>query len=168
VHDACLRLLAARPRSRSELESRLRSKGAPDAVTAEVLDRLAGAGLVDDTAFADSWVRARHQYSGRGRRALAHELRGKGVADDVVAGALEQVDDESEAERARELARRAVGRRAVPEDAAGRAALVRRTVGMLARRGYGAADSLRITREEVVRAAGEHVDDEDDLLPDPE
>lgn len=152
AHDACLRLLATRARSRRELAQRLHTRGCEPAVAEEVLDRLAAVGLVDDAAFADSWVRQRHEHSGRGRRALAHELRGKGVADETAATALAQVDDEAEQERARELVARKLRSRDVPPPGPERTALVRRLVGMLARRGFAPGAALAVVRAELAAA----------------
>lgn len=136
VHEACLRLLAARPRSRHELAQRLARRGADPEVVARVLDRLAEVQLVDDAAFARTWVQNRHSFSGKSRRALAVELRAKGVASDDAAAALEQVDPESERARAVQLVERKLRTLVVPSGAAGAGAAARTLSGMLARRGY--------------------------------
>ncbi len=136
AHEVCLGLLAVRPRSRHELGRRLAGRGCGDGTAQHVLDRLEAVGLVDDDAFAQEWVRARHSFSGKGRRALGTELRAKGVADEIVRAALEQVDDDDERERAVELVRRKLRSTTIPTEPALRAALTRRLGGMLARRGY--------------------------------
>ena len=71
----CLRLLTARARTRAELEAQLAKRGYPDDVTVLVLDRLTAVGLVDDADFAEQWVRSRRLNAGKGKRALAAELR---------------------------------------------------------------------------------------------
>src|SRR5918996_6574758 len=76
----CLRLLTARARTRAELAGQLAKRGYPDDVSARVLERLAQVGLVDDADFAEQWVRSRRANAGKGKRALAAELRTKGVA----------------------------------------------------------------------------------------
>ncbi|OBJ74237.1 recombination regulator RecX [Mycobacterium sp. 1274756.6] len=129
----CLRLLTARARSRAELTAQLARRGYPEEVATRVLDRLAAAGLVDDAAFAEQWVRSRHRYAGRGRRALAAELRRKGIDEEVAAGALGEVDAAAERGRAEEL----VGKRLRRENLDGDPLkIARRLVAMLARRGY--------------------------------
>src|SRR3978361_1297659 len=75
----CLRLLTGRSRTRAELCGQLAKRGYPDAVSAAVLDRLAAVGLVDDRDFAEQWVQSRRARAGKSRRALAAELRTKGV-----------------------------------------------------------------------------------------
>ena len=149
AHDACLRLLAVRARSRGELARRLHAKGCDSAVTETVLDRLAGVGLVDDVEFARSWVRQRHEHSGRGRRALGCELRDKGIDDETAAQALGQIDDEAETERARELVRSKVRRSGIPAAGQEHTAAVRRLVGMLARRGFEPAAAFAVVRAEL-------------------
>lgn len=74
----CLRLLTSRARTRAELTERLARRGYPDDVSERIMDRLATAGLVNDADFATQWVQSRHTYSGKGKRALAAELRTKG------------------------------------------------------------------------------------------
>ncbi len=138
-----LRQLTAGPRSRAQLESALSRRGVPDDAACAVLDRLTEVGLVDDAAFAEAWVRSRHAGRGLGRRALAHELRTRGVDDTASAAALESLDDECELETARRLvARRLPSVRGLAPDAA-----YRRLGGMLARKGYPASVVHRVVRE---------------------
>lgn len=150
IREACLQLLSVRPRSRAELARRLQRKGFDFADVEPVLDRLTEVELVDDAAFARTWVRSRHTHSGRGRRALAAELRLKGVAPAVVDAALAQVDDAAEEERARALVRKRVraltGHPGAHPDAS---VLARKLVAMLARRGYGQELALRVVRAEL-------------------
>ncbi|MCO6415240.1 RecX family transcriptional regulator, partial [Siccirubricoccus sp. KC 17139] len=54
------------------------------ALAAQVAQRMASAGAVDDAAFAESRAR-RLARSGRSRRAIAAHLAGKGVAREVAA-----------------------------------------------------------------------------------
>ncbi|MEO6882344.1 MAG: regulatory protein RecX [Mycobacteriaceae bacterium] len=156
VREACLRLLATRPRSRHELVQRLRGRDCSELVLERVLDRLTAVGLVDDAAFANAWVRSRHAHSGKSRRALAAELRTKGIGDEQAKAALAQVDDDDEHRRATEVIARKLRSTVVPADAAGQAALTRRLVGMLARRGYP-ADVVRSVVEAELRAGTERL-----------
>jgi regulatory protein len=159
--EICLRLLTARPRTRAELHQALLRKGVEAEVADTVLARFDEVGLVDDAAFAEQWVRSRHTYQGMARRALAAELRRKGVADPLVAEAVTAVDSEAEEERARELVRRKL-RTTAPADELTR---IRRLVGMLARKGYPEGVAYRVVREEL-RDAGSETDLLDTALPD--
>ena len=100
-----LRRLDTAARTRAELATYLRRKGVPDDAATIVLDRFEEVGLIDDAAFAEGWVRSRHGSRGLGRRAVAAELRRKGVASDVIDEALAPLDQQGERERATELAR---------------------------------------------------------------
>jgi regulatory protein len=129
----CLRLLTARARTRAELLAQLAKRGYPGDVCAQVLDRLAAVGLVDDTDFAQQWVRSRRANAGKSRRALAAELHTKGVDREVITAALSGIDAGDERARAEELVRTKLRRETLSGDDV---RITRRLVGMLARRGY--------------------------------
>lgn len=155
--DVCLRLLTERARSRAELDQKLVQKGYPRAVIDTVLDRLADVGLVDDAAFAEQWVHSRHTYSGRGRRALSMELQRKGIDPQTSTEALSQISADDERERAADLVRKKLAR-TTPDDIADRddrERLMRRLVGMLARRGYPASMSFAVVKAELADLGGE-------------
>ena len=149
-----LRALTATPRSRAQLEDLLRRKDCPDPVAATVLDRLTEVGLVDDAAYAGMLVRSRQAGRGLARRALAQELRRKGVDDDTARAALDEVDPVGEEERAREL----VAKKLRTMTGLDPNVQTRRLAGMLARKGYAADVTLRVVRD-AVREAPEHARD---------
>lgn len=149
-----LKRLAAQPRTRAELAETLAKRLVPGEVAARVLDRFEEVGLIDDAAFARSWVESRHTGRGLARRALAQELHRRGVAAEVARDALEEIDPESEVESARGLVRRKLrSTRGLEESAR-----VRRLSGMLARRGYPAATAFHVVREEI-NTEGSELDD---------
>ena len=74
-----LRKLAARARTRYELDQALQAKNVPPSVKDAVLDRMQEVGLVDDASFAADWVASRQQRRHLSRRALRRELEAKGV-----------------------------------------------------------------------------------------
>jgi regulatory protein len=143
----CLRLLTARARTRAELAGQLTKRGYPDDVSARVLDRLAAVGLVDDAGFAEQWVRSRRVNAGKGKRALAAELRTKGVPGDVIAAALAGIDATAERDRAEQLVRDKLRRDRLTEN--DDAKVMRRLVGMLARRGYSQSLALDVVSAEL-------------------
>jgi regulatory protein len=146
--------LTGQARSRSELTGKLAKKGVPDDIAERLLDRFEEVGLVDDAAFAASWVESRRAGRGLARRALAQELRRKGIADEVAREALDEIDPGEELEAARALVRRKL-RTAARLD---RNTAVRRLSGMLARKGYPAGLAMRVVREEL-DAVGHDTDD---------
>ncbi len=150
--------LTGQARSRAELEQRLARKKVPDDVAGRLLDRFEQVGLVDDEAFARSWVQSRQSGKGLARRALAQELRRKGVDDDTARTVLEEVDPDDEEQAARALVRRKLrSLAAVDRDTA-----IRRLSGLLARKGYSSGVAFRVVKDEL-EAAGHGTDDLDGL-----
>ncbi|MFG1854768.1 recombination regulator RecX [Actinomadura geliboluensis] len=143
AREVCLRLLSASPRTRAQLADALRRKDVPDDVADRVLVRFTDVGLIDDEAFAQAWVQSRHSGRGLAKRALAAELRRRGVADDTVNEAVETLDPAQEEETARAL----VVRKLPATRGADPAKRMRRLVGMLARKGYPPGLSYRVVRE---------------------
>ncbi|MGP9018168.1 recombination regulator RecX [Streptomyces sp. BR1] len=150
----CLRLLTGQPRTRKQLADALKKREIPDEVAEEVLSRFEEVGLINDAAFADAWVESRHHGRGLARRALARELRTKGVDSAVVDEAVGQLDSDQEEETARELvARKLRSTRGLDRDRR-----IRRLAGMLARKGYPEGMALRVVRQ-ALEAEGEASDD---------
>lgn len=131
----CLRLLTARARTRSELQTHLDKRGYPGEVSTQVLDRLTQVGLLDDADFAEQWAHSRRVNAGKGKRALAVELRNKGLDNTVIDQALAGIDAGAERQRAEELVRAKLRRERL--DDGDDQKVLRRLVAMLARRGYG-------------------------------
>ena len=147
ARSLCLRLLTARARTRAELEGQLAKRGYPEDVSARVLDRLASAGLINDVDFAEQWVRSRRTHAGKGKRALAAELRTKGVDGDVITAALEDIDAAAERERAEQLVQSKLRRESLSDG--DDIKVMRRLVAMLARRGYRQSMALDVVRVEL-------------------
>ncbi|MET9646468.1 recombination regulator RecX [Streptomyces syringium] len=139
----CLRLLTGSPRTRKQLADSLAKRGISDEVAEEVLSRFEDVGLIDDAAFADAWVESRHHGRGLARRALARELRTKGVDSAVIDEAVGQLDSEQEERTAREL----VERKLRATRGLDREKRLRRLAGMLARKGYAEGLALRVVRQ---------------------
>ncbi|WP_201301953.1 recombination regulator RecX [Streptomyces tendae] len=139
----CLRLLTGTPRTRRQLADALRKREIPDEAAEEVLSRFEEVGLINDGAFADAWVESRHHGRGLARRALARELRTKGVDATLIDAAVSRLDTEQEEETARDLvARKLRATRGLDRDKR-----LRRLAGMLARKGYPEGMSLRVVRQ---------------------
>ena len=158
--EIAVRFLGTRPRTRWELERRLRRAGAADAVVESTVERLAELGCLDDAAFARWWGEQRDRHSPRGLRMIESELRQHGVPREVVEayrdehGAPERAPEDeglpvNEPERARDALERHMRGRAMPTDPK---ALQR--IGMyLMRRGFD-PETVRST----IRAAGAEPD----------
>jgi regulatory protein len=137
--------LTGAPRSRQELRDRLAKRSVPDEVAERLLDRFSEVGLVDDEAFARSWVESRQRSRGLARRAIAQELRRKGVADQIARTALDELDPQQEEEAARALVRKKL--RGLHD--VDRTTATRRLAGMLARKGYPAGLAFSVVRDEL-------------------
>jgi regulatory protein len=163
--ELAARFLGTRPRTRWEVERRLRrARAAPDVIEA-TLARLDALGYVDDLAFARWWVEQRDRHAPRGRRMVEAELRQHGVPRDVVEAlrdpeanlrpdAEAEPPPETEEERARIALERHLRGRPLPADAR---ALQR--VGMfLMRRGFD-PETVRATLRSAARGGELPTDD---------
>ncbi|GAB3481510.1 regulatory protein RecX [Nocardiopsis coralliicola] len=158
ARQICLRLLTMGPRTRAQLAEALHKHEIDEGVAAGVLDRLGEAGLIDDQAFAAAWVESRHTGRGLGRRVLAAELHRRGVDAETVRSAVDDISADTEEETARSVARRKLASTRGKDDAT----RVRRTMGVLARKGFPGGLAYRVIREEL-EAEGSDLD-----LPDPD
>jgi regulatory protein len=93
AHDRALNFLSYRPRSSEEVRRNLHQKEFAEQTIETVIERLTGAGLLDDAAFARYWVDNRERFEPRSRRALRYELRQKGVPDAAIQAALGDLDE---------------------------------------------------------------------------
>jgi len=137
--------LTGQARSRAELATKLARKNVPEAVAERLLTRFEEVGLIDDTAFARAWVESRQPGKGLARRALAQELRRKGVDDNVARETLDEIEPGAEEAAARVLVRRRL--RSLRQ--VDRSVATRRLTAMLARKGYGGDVVWRVVREEL-------------------
>ncbi|MEV4643045.1 regulatory protein RecX [Actinoplanes sp. NPDC049548] len=161
AREICLRQLAVRPRTRAELAKILTRKEISEEVVAEVLDRYDEVGIIDDAAFARAWVSSRHHGRGLARRALANELRQRGVDAEVATEALESLDEEEEAATARTLVERKLRAATGTPDQ-----IFRRLVGMLARKGYPAGVAIRAVKDALAARDAEAAEFADQIDPD--
>ena len=148
-----LRLLTGAPRSRAQLADAMARKEVPEDVADRVLDRFAEVGLIDDDAYARMLVRTHHAERGLSRRALAVELRRRGIDSDTASVALDEVDEDDEEAAARVLVRRKLAATTglAPDVRA------RRTYAALGRKGYPPGLVARLVREELTGSGFEAV-----------
>ncbi|NTV51756.1 MAG: regulatory protein RecX [Candidatus Firestonebacteria bacterium] len=151
VREQALRWLDRRAYARGELARRLKFKQFPPESVERVLDRLAGAGLINDEAFALEWLRARTRTGALGGRRVKSELKQKGVSDETIAAVWAQAGPESEDESCEELAQKKWRSLKTLERETAR----RRLLSFLTRRGFSLEDALRT----VERVAPRHEPD---------
>lgn len=150
--NVSMNALTRRGMSRWELEQILVARELDPAEVEAELDRLAGVGLLDDAALAETIVRTQHERKGLGRSALVAEMRRRHIDPQQIDEALEQLDDDSELERAKELAhKRAPQLRSLDQTTA-----KRRLTAFLMRKGYPSS-VIRTAVDEALDAGGSTV-----------
>lgn len=95
--NVAYRYLTIRPRSRAEVERKLRDRGFPLTTVAAVTGHLIRLGYLNDEQFARQWAASRVRSRGFGRRRIEQELRLKGVDAHLIRDALQELF-ESDAE----------------------------------------------------------------------
>lgn len=154
VLEAALRFLEVRARSVAEVRRRLTSAGYRPELVEGAVERLTELGVLDDEAFARSWVESRDRARPRGERALRLELARKGIereiSDEVLEDRREAAEGiEVDVEAARRLLaknERALARVAEPR------ARRQRAYALLARNGFD-PDVCREVSAEIVADA---------------
>lgn len=133
ARNVAYRYLTYRPRSRKEVEDKLRDREFEPSVICTVLSNLERFGYVDDREFSSAWARSRVRIRGFGRRRIAQELRSKGISREIIEETLEAVfEDSSEADIALREAEKKLKSLARCEYDARR----RRLAGFLERKGF--------------------------------
>lgn len=140
--DIVYRQLAMMDRSRKQLSDAMEKREVPEDIREVVLQRFESAGLINDKHFAEVLVRTRFEAKGASRRAIAEELRRKGVEASIAARALDVIDEETEYEAAVEVAYARLSRGGGNPET-----LYRRTYAALARKGYSSSVCSRAMRE---------------------
>lgn len=141
-------LLARREYARSELAARLAAAGGARDEIEALLDDLVRRGYLSDARCAGAVVR---QWAGtHARRAIAHELRERGVAPEAAAAALAGLEGRDEFAQAKALWQRRFGAPPADERAKGR------QLRFLVTRGFAPAVAYR-----VLKNAGASVDEPD-------
>lgn len=130
-------------KTRKEIADKLALKAVPTDIIEETLDKLEEVGFLNDANYAEVFVRSRTEGRGLGKRRISMELRRKGVDEDLVAEALDEVDDETEKNIARDL----VDKRLRSTQGLERSKRVNRLVGFLARRGYNGSMAYQVVKE---------------------
>lgn len=140
AYERAVKFIAYRPRSEAEVRRRMeRQDVAPDLVE-RVVEKLEAVSLINDSEFAQLWVENRETFRPRSRRMLRYELRQKGLDEETIAQALEQVNEKEDAHR---LALQRAQRLSHLD----KATFHQRLVGYLTRRGYSYELAHRVVRE---------------------
>lgn len=143
--EIVVRKLSERAHSRSDLAQALAKKQVPEGVAEATLAKFETAGLIDDEDFARSWVQSRQRSKGLSARALANELRRKGVDAEISKAVLSELDPEVELEAAHRLVQAKLRSMSRFDDTT----KIRRLTGLLARKGYSPQTAFDVVRQEL-------------------
>jgi regulatory protein len=136
ARDAALKLLERTRRTRADLTRRLYDKGFDEPVVEQVIERLAGVGLVDDVEYARAFLAGRWGRRAAGWRVLEQDLRKRGVEREDIASARARFEETQgpadEVRLARRVAEQAARRYAGLDPRVRR----QRLYALLARRGF--------------------------------
>lgn len=95
--------ISYRIRSVFEVRQHLRRKEISEEYIDVIIDRLIENQYLDDVVFAQRWVDDRLRNRPKGKYALFHELKEKGIPSVIIEETLANIDDETEVERAMQL-----------------------------------------------------------------
>lgn len=149
-HERALGLLAVRPRSRREMETRLLHAGFEQEEVDDVLERLEKVRLLDDEQFARDLAQQAFTVKRSGQRAVASALFAKGVSRETVEAVTAEYEGGDPA-RALELAHSRAARMGNLDPAKA----YRRLTDLLMRRGH----SPSVAREAAGRALGRDLEE---------
>jgi regulatory protein len=94
AYEKAVQLLALRPHFRAELRTKLAQRGYPKDEIAAALDRLAGAGYLDERKAAADFVAGKLAKGGLGRPRLRAELQARGADRAAIDEALAALPDD--------------------------------------------------------------------------
>lgn len=151
--------LAYSAKSRAQLHKKLESKGFEAELIEPLLDKFEAAHLIDDAEYARSFVTQRGTGKKLSRSALRRELKERGITGDLAEEALAARTDEDERRDAAELVRKKLRPAMNFSDRAEKEKIMRRLVGMLARRGYSSSVAFSVVKEEIERYCSEWEED---------
>ena len=133
-----VRSLAVKMQSTAEIERKLAARDVPPAAAREAIERVAGYGYLDDESLAGQLARGMRS-RGYGRRRAEQKLRARGLSGVLAEAALDEAYGGRDEVA---LAREALGRRAVADDADRR-----RAIAFLARRGFSSRAAWKAVQE---------------------
>lgn len=92
--DKAINLLSRGMRTKKQILTYLKDKGYMPKVCNYVLDKLTEYKYVDDQTYASCYTKMTSK--SKGKRAIAYEMRQKGVSDEIIASCLDEIADQKE------------------------------------------------------------------------
>lgn len=141
--------LAYSAKSREQLRKKLESKGFEADLIEPLLNKFEAAHLIDDAEYARSYVVQRGTHKKLSRAALRRELKERGITGQIAEEALKARTEQDERRDAAELVRKKLRPSMNFSEHAEKDKIMRRLVGMLARRGYSSSVAFAVVKEEM-------------------
>ncbi len=129
--------LSKSPKSSKELSEILAKREIPEEIAQPIIERFIEVGLIDDLSVAQSLVSHRRGQF-KSKRTIAYELRKKGVAENLIAEATNELEDSDQ-----EIANQAAVKRIRALRNLEEQVIRRRLMGFLQRRGFSGEISSR-------------------------
>jgi regulatory protein len=134
-YNRALDLLSARPYTVRQLRRKLIQKEVPAAEADAVIERLLGAGLLDDARYALAYARSKLVGQGSSVRRIGQDLARKGVTPEIARHAIAEVIVDEEVDT-RAVIERVARKKLASMGDLEPVVLRRRLFAFLARRGY--------------------------------
>lgn len=128
--QSLMRLCARGERSTGDAMRLMRTWGVPEGERQAVVDRLVAQRFIDNSRYAELYVREKSRLSGWGARKIAMQLRTKGVEKEVIAEALATIDRDEQGDRLVEKLRRKMRTTKAQSDYEMRGKLLRYALGL--------------------------------------
>lgn len=128
--QSLMRLCARGERSTGDAMRLMRTWGVPGGERQAVVDRLVAQRFIDNSRYAELYVREKSRLSGWGARKIAMQLRTKGVEKEVIAEALATIDSDEQGDRLAEKLRRKMRTTKAQSDYEMRGKLLRYALGL--------------------------------------
>lgn len=93
VLQKAVEFISYKPRTSQETRRKLQNAGYEETLIENTLSELSNNGLLNDEEYAKQWVEERARLKPRSKRMLVFELRKKGISDELIQSAVEEVDD---------------------------------------------------------------------------
>ena len=128
--QSLMRLCARGERSTGDAMRLMRTWGVPEGERQAVVDRLVAQRFIDNSRYAELYVREKSRLSGWGARKIAMQLRTKGVEKEIIAEALATIDSDEQSDRLAEKLRRKMRTTKAQSDYEMRGKLLRYALGL--------------------------------------
>lgn len=128
--QSLMRLCARGERSTGDAMRLMRTWGVPEGERQAVVDKLVAQRFIDNSRYAELYVREKSHLSGWGARKIAMQLRMKCVEKEVIAVALATIDRDEQSDRLAEKLRRKMRTTKAQSDYEMRGKLLRYALGL--------------------------------------